>query len=63
MMAVSSYKLETNDWLNMWKKGETNVQNMGFWKMWKHAFQKCEQMCQKKCRHVENKLTYVQYFA
>ena len=42
-MAVSNYKLENNDSLNMWNKCENNVKNVNkMWNMWniyvEHAF-------------------------
>ena len=42
-MAVSSYKLENNDWLKMWKnvnQDEKSSLKMRLEKMWKNAFQK-----------------------
>ena len=44
IMAVSSYKLENNDQLKMWKNVENSILKIRLEKMWKNAIRKCEEM-------------------
>ena len=61
-MAVSSYKLENNDQLKMWKNVENSILKIRLEKMWKNAIQKCEEMW-KMWKMLKKWIYMFQYFS
>ena len=62
IMAVSSYKLENNDQLKMWKNVENSILKIRLEKMWKNAIQKCEEMW-KMWKMLKKWIYMFQYFS